>query len=591
VVRAATITVNTSTDEINTDGDCSLREAIQAANTDAAVDACTPGIGADTVVLPPGTYTLSIAGAGEDANATGDLDITDDLILAGAGAAITTIDAAQLDRVFHIAPNAGDMVVEISGVTIRNGFVNGNGGGIFNLNFASLTLNNSVVTGNSTIADNGGGIYNAASLTLNNTTVTLNSAGGGFAGGGGGILNDEQLSINSSTVSENSAPIGGGGGILNQDGGIVIVDRSTITQNVAGSDRGGGGIFLAGEGSVTVTNSTISDNTTAGGGGGIRNFGEGGPGTVTLSSNTISGNSAADGGGGVRNDLGSTILKNTIVANNVIGGDCSGTITSTGHNLIEDIAGCAIVGVVTGNITGFDPLLGPLAANGGPTQTQALLSGSPAIDVGSTDCPPPFSDQRGVARPQGSGCDIGAFESDTPVTTLTFLGLSRSWIGLINSDDQGTRFDLRVEILKNGSLVASGLTRCISGVTRNPNKALEAVVSFDPFSPVTYSSDDVLSLKIQTRIGTNPNDTKCAGHNNAVGLRMYYDSFQRQSLFAAELTPNPPADFYLHTMSALDFIDTSAPTSSTAKFKDSAAVNFAGGNPWKQIGVWNMTIP
>ncbi|HLB26495.1 MAG TPA: CSLREA domain-containing protein, partial [Dehalococcoidia bacterium] len=129
VAQAATITVTTTADELNADGDCSLREAIQAANTDTAVDACRAGSGADTIRLRARTYTLSIAGAGEDANASGDLDITGDLAIRGARAATTIVQACDssggpctgIDRVLHV----GAGTVEISGLTIQNGSADG----------------------------------------------------------------------------------------------------------------------------------------------------------------------------------------------------------------------------------------------------------------------------------------------------------------------------------------------------------------------------------------------------------------------------------------------------------------------------------
>ena len=144
---AATITVNTFDDELNGDGDCSLREAIQAANTDTPVDACTPGSGADTITLPAGTYTLSIAGAGEDANATGDLDITDDLTIIGANARLTIIDGNGLDRVFEVFDGT---TVHISDLTITGGSGDRDsfGGGIFNS--GTLTLTNVSVSDNRT---------------------------------------------------------------------------------------------------------------------------------------------------------------------------------------------------------------------------------------------------------------------------------------------------------------------------------------------------------------------------------------------------------------------------------------------------------
>jgi hypothetical protein len=174
---------------------------------------------------------------------------------------------------------------------------------------------------------------------------------------------------------------------------------------------------------------------------------------------------------------------------------------------------------------------------------------------------------------------------------LTLLTNSYLWIGLKNSDDQGTRFDLRTQVFVNGEFVSAGLTRCIVGVTRNPNQALQAIVTFDPFTPVAVSSGDVLSFRVSTRIGTNPNDTKCAGHNNAVGLRLYYDGVQRQSRFVGMLFPDPLADFFLHSAGSTDFLDNLAPVGTSPLFKDSAAVNFAGGNPWKNVGEWSLTMP
>jgi CSLREA domain-containing protein len=132
---SATITVNTIDDELNSDGDCSLREAVQAANTDTAVDGCAAGSGADTIDVPAGTHTLSISGAGEDANATGDLDITDDLTITGVGTTSTVIDGAGIDRVFSTLSGA---TVEMTGVTVRNGTM-AEGGGIYNSGTATLT--------------------------------------------------------------------------------------------------------------------------------------------------------------------------------------------------------------------------------------------------------------------------------------------------------------------------------------------------------------------------------------------------------------------------------------------------------------------
>ncbi len=329
------VTKTADTNDGVCDADCSLREAIIAANALA---------GADTITLPAGIYTLTIPGAGEDAAATGDLDITADLTINGAGAATTIIDgngAVLFDRVVHILAGT---TVTISGLTIQNGLplTPGSGGGIFSQGSA-LILTNSTVSGNT--AFHGGGIWNSGMVTLNSSTVSGNSASGGI---GGGIVNVGigTLTLNNSTVSGNSIPSGGGGGIFNF-GGTVTLNNSTVNDNSGGS---GGGIYIY---------------------------------------------------------SGAASLKNTIVANSSSGGNCAGSITSLGHNLSSD-ATCAFAG--PGDLNNTNPLLGPLANNGGPTETHALLAGSPAIDAVPLASCTVSTDQRGVSRPQGAACDIGAYE-------------------------------------------------------------------------------------------------------------------------------------------------------------------------------------
>jgi len=116
-----------------------------------------------------------------------------------------------------------------------------------------------------------------------------------------------------------------------------------------------------------------------------------------------------------------------------------------------------------------------------------------------------------------------------PAGTLTTLSSNlHAWVGLKNSDDQGTRFDLRAEVYRNGLLVAAGESYCIDGVTRNANLAKEVTVAFAPFAPLTFNgSSDQLSVKILTRIGTNGNGVSCGGHSNAAGLRLYFDATTR----------------------------------------------------------------
>ena len=432
---AATIAVNETADELNTDGDCSLREAIQSANTDAAVDACAAGSGNDTITLPAGTYTLSVAGAGEDSNATGDLDITSNVAVSGAGASTTTINGGAIDRVLHVL--SGNTLA-LTGVTVTNGSTSGNGAGLFNSQ-GTLTLTDSTVTANASTNGNSGGIYSfLATTTLTNSTVSDNTSqfdgaglfkvGGemtltgstvsGNAGrNGGGIKSDNggTLTLTNSTVSGNTAEFGAG---INNDATLNMTG-STISGNTASS--AGGGIFTN-FGTLTITNSTLSGNIASGssGGGGIYSS----QATIAFVNSTVASNTTAGtNGGGLRGDTNATYtFKNTIVANST-GGDCFGlgTFTTLGYNIDSDNT-CSLTHA--NDKAGVNPVLGPLADNGGLTKTHALLSGSPALDAGD-NAAAPTTDQRGTARPQGSVSDIGAFELQvaTAVPALSLWGL------------------------------------------------------------------------------------------------------------------------------------------------------------------------
>jgi outer membrane protein assembly factor BamB len=231
--------------------------------------------------------------------------------------------------------------------------------------------------------------------------------------GGGGILNNGTLTLNNSTIRNNS-----GGGIRNM--GSLTVNESTISGN--SNNSGGGGIENF-DSSLTLNTSTISGNTSTSEGAGINNSG-GSFSSATLTNSTISANAAAFRGGGVANKINNTVtLRNTIVAGNTgpFGPDCwrdtTAAINSQGHNLIGNTLFCNYV-PGAGDLTNRNAMLGPLQDNGGPTLTHALLLSSPAIDAGDTAACPPV-DQRGVLRPQGSACDIGAYELQ-PVATAFF---------------------------------------------------------------------------------------------------------------------------------------------------------------------------
>jgi CSLREA domain-containing protein len=316
----------------------------------------------------------------------------------------------------------------------------GLGGGIYNMN--NLNIADSSIEGNT-----GDGIYNdGGEIRVLDSTVSANTLSGiesflsgattdiivtrskfvqnGFSGIG--AINAD-LEITQGSIRDNA------GGGIRMNGGTLIMDRSEVVGNH--STATGGGIALVNAGRSGIENSTISGNTAATSGGGIYFWGLGIGGDLKLYNTTISGNLAGTTGGGFEAGSGvvgvnnvtlaqnsaasagglhsaATVhVLNTILAENT-GGNCGGAITSLGHNL-DDAASCAFA--APGDLAGMPANLGPLADNGGGTFTHALLSGSPALEAGEdASCRP--TDQRGVSRPQGLHCDIGAFESETPAT-------------------------------------------------------------------------------------------------------------------------------------------------------------------------------
>jgi CSLREA domain-containing protein len=379
--QAATFTVSKTADTADgsCDADCSLREAISAANETAE---------ADTIVVPAGTYMLSLAGAGEGLNATGDLDILEPVTISGAGASTTIIDgngSVLMDRVLDVGATAP---TTMSGVTIQNGIS----------------------------PQDGGGIRGSAGLTLAEVIVRANTS----TTGGGGIATGADLTLTDVTVSGNASGTGGGGIAVS---GNTVVTRTTFDGNATGT--GGGGI--ASSGTLTLTNATLNGNDAATGGGGIAT---GALSTTTVNNVTINGNTAdqdasGSGNGGGVSAGGTFTMANTIVAGNNDASpdgeapDCDGIVTTSGYNLIGINEGCGFV-ATTDDLVGtaatpIDPLLGPLTDNGGATRTMALLSGSLAIDAGNPAQPGSAfpvceaNDQRDFVRT--GRCDIGAYEA------------------------------------------------------------------------------------------------------------------------------------------------------------------------------------
>jgi predicted outer membrane repeat protein len=266
----------------------------------------------------------------------------------------------------------------------------------------NLSISGGVFYSNTAIASRGGALLSDGQTLITGTTFLSNTADNG----GGAISVGHALTVTASTFQGNRADFAPGGAILNE--GQLLLDAVAVISNSALGGYGNG-ISSSPAGALTLRNSTLSGNPdflstalAAGSrpagspsGGGLVALGP-----VTVTNGTITGN---DEGGLVTGSLISITVKNSIIANN-FGRNCYGPIHSLGHNLVNDNT-CPLA--ASGDLTNTNPLLGPLADNGGPTLTQALLPGSPAINHGDNNgCP--LVDQRGFLRL--GGCDIGAFE-------------------------------------------------------------------------------------------------------------------------------------------------------------------------------------
>lgn len=388
--------------------DCSLREAIIAANA-------SPGV--DTVTVPAGTYLLSRTGANEDLATTGDLDLRGDIIINGAGATLTIIDGVSQDRIFDVIDG---ITTEIRNLTLKNGLtIDDSGAGMYNRGIT--TLKNVRFEGNvSNIY--GGAIENRGTGRL---TIDTGYFKGNCSFSGGALDSTIGLTIVNSIFDANVPVLKGGINCPNSDGaaihvqdGIATIDNSTFINNIGevGAISGYGG-------SLTVTNSTIANNRGLGGGNSPTGPGGIAPQTPTIAisvvNSTIASNTAFQAGGGV---FGPVALVNSIVANNIApsGADCSGSVVSNGYNIFGSIAGCSVGLQASDRVV--NPSLGALTVDTGTGQSYLpLLAASPAIDTANpAACP--ATDQIGKSRPidgDGNGsaiCDIGAFEYAVPVT-------------------------------------------------------------------------------------------------------------------------------------------------------------------------------
>lgn len=363
--QAATIVV----DGVN----CTLADAIVAANTNTAVNGCTGGSGADVISLMTDVTLTSVHNMLYGPNG---LPLVESAItIAGNGHTLARAAAAPPLRLLTVA-SGGNLT--INHLDLQNGYTgNAAGGALLNVAStasASLTLNDSTVSGSSTTFAFGGGITNfgfppyVATMTINRSTISGNSASASSTVGGGGIVN------------------------LGTTAHLTLND-STVTGNTAASAAGGGGIVNA-------------------------NYSTYGVGSVTLNRSVVSGNTAGVGDD-IRNDTGGTFTANNY---NVLGDSGDTNAQAFAGFTPCSGAGCTDVSATS---NGTQPtsraniLSATLADNGGPTLTHALAGGSPAVDLIPTShpaCnPPATTDQRGAVRADGlsrggAGCDAGAFE-------------------------------------------------------------------------------------------------------------------------------------------------------------------------------------
>lgn len=293
----------------------------------------------------------------------------------------------------HVSTNSAEGCRGVGGIVCSGG------GGVWNS--SAFTMENSTVSGNT--SDWGGGIYNRGVSTLSHSTISGSSAG--FDGGG--LLNFETLTLIDSTVADNVAGQSGGG--VANEAGELEVTSSTLSGNSAIS--AGGGIFNAAGAAADLMNMTVSGNS-ADTGGGIYTGGE-----LSLASSTMAGNEASIAS--AIYDPGTPNVSLRSMRSTLIVGDCAGPpFDSEGYNIESPDDTCGF-GQDTDRPAEAQPELGPLAANGGPTKTHALLESSVAIDrIPEEDCvdragEPLRVDQRGQPRPAGVGsmCDVGAYEA------------------------------------------------------------------------------------------------------------------------------------------------------------------------------------
>jgi hypothetical protein len=373
-------------------GICTLRAAVMEANLGP-----NPGAEEVTIQIPADNYILTSSVGTPDDHRNGDLNLTGKVRLLGAGVppVLPVIDGNHVDRVFFVHAEA---VVTLENLQIQGGK-------------PPLLQNRSA---------KGGGIHNVGSLTLRRSLVRANETIGGIAGDGGGIYSGGgSLTIVESMIRVHHPAGGAWGGAIRAVNTTTSISYSSLYSNSAGS----GGAILQSSGTLTIWNSTISGNAARESGGGVVLIAA----TGVLNNVTIVGNVAdndgngSGGGGGMAFSSGSAVLSNSVLNNYKRAGanyssddfECptGPSVTSNGSNIFLQPAACA-TGAFTLGASGF----GEIAANGGTTVTHIPSPNSGPVNAGKeSGCLDPFGalltkDQRGVKRPIGARCDLGAVE-------------------------------------------------------------------------------------------------------------------------------------------------------------------------------------
>jgi len=516
VVCAQTFNVNITTDSLDISpgdgfcidalGKCSLRAAVQESNA---------LVGADNIVLKKAVYQLSIKPppyALVDSDETGDLDITGELSLQGAGSNESIIDGGKVDRILQLAEGSSLL---LDGITIRNGSTLFAGGGIWVTTSAQLNLSNCIVTDNESTYSSGGGIYSSlrSNTTIKNCIISYNTSYQSAGGIGNG--NECMMDIRNSTINDNQAR-GNGGGILTGSQSNTTVNASVIYNNTAGAHGGGiGAGSNASSSTLKLINTTISGNhSLAGIGGGVF---VGKDNTAQILNSTIVNNDASLGGGIV---WGGTSVYNSIIADNTdtegVGPDCLNRrgVVSQGYNLIGNDLGCSLIAGAGDQIGTYidpvNPLLMSLADNGGPTLTHALFPNSPAIDAGNSSKPGSggaaceLIDQRGAIRIGRGACDVGAFEA---------TGGGDVWITALDDVDVTPSYELVQQVITVGN--------------KGPHKVGRLTLSI------------ILPIGTQN-INVNGDQWQCAPNANIIHCTRYALNAQAQSLL--EVRFSPPID-------------------------------------------------